>query len=142
MAPCGWVASRVEATRSGLTENTAVIHVGADLFLRTAYRPDEWYHAVRVHDATGAPKDGPIEPWSLAGPLCFAADYVAVGRALPPIEPGDLVVIEDAGAYTLSMWSKYNSRQAPAVYGYRADGDFEVLKPRETIEDVVRFWGG
>lgn len=142
MAPCGWAASRVESTRTGATDNTAVIHVGADLFVRTAYRPDQWYHAVTVHDAGGAPKPGPLEPWSLAGPLCFAADYVAIGRSLPPIEPGDHVVIEDAGAYTLAMWSKYNSRQAPAVYGYRADGALEVLKPRETIEDVLKFWGG
>jgi hypothetical protein len=42
------------------------------------------------------------------------------------------------------MWSRYNSRQAPAVYGYRADDarDLELLKPAETVEEVLRFWGG
>lgn len=141
MAPCGWVASRVEYTRTGRTKNTAVIHVGADLFVRTAYRPEDWYHGVRVHDAGGTEKSGPTEEWSIAGPLCFAGDYVATHRRLPSIAPGDFVVIEDAGAYTIGMWSKYNSRLAPPVIGYDAEGALTILKPRETLDDLLRFWG-
>lgn len=145
LAPCGWVASRVESTRTGITENTAVIHVGADLFVRTAYRPEDWYHGVRVHAADGTEKTPPAderEEWSIAGPLCFAGDYVATHRRLPPIAPGDFVVIEDAGAYTIGMWSKYNSRLAPPVLGHDAEGELMLLKPRETLDDLLRFWGG
>jgi hypothetical protein len=64
---------------------------------------------------------------------------------LPPVAPGDFVVIHDAGAYTLSMWSRYNSRQAPPVYGYSVLGgkvDLRLLKRAETVEDVLSFWGG
>jgi diaminopimelate decarboxylase len=141
LAPTGWVASRVEYVRTGATSRTAVLHVGADLFVRTAYRPESWYHRVEVYGPDGIAKTGPVRPWSLAGPLCFSGDYVAVARKLPDIEPGDIVVIRDAGAYTLSMWSRYNSRPMPAIWR-EAPGGFELLRPRETTEQVVGFWHG
>jgi diaminopimelate decarboxylase len=79
--------------------------------------------------------------YSIAGPLCFAGDIVARGVKSPPIETGDFVLIHDTGAYTLSMWSRYNSRQIPRVVGYRNQGEsFEILKERETFEDLQRFW--
>lgn len=136
-ARAAFAASRVEYVRSG---NVAVIHLGADLFVRTAYQPTDWYHRVEVFDARGAPKRGPVSPWSIAGPLCFSGDFVAEGRMLPEVTPGDVIVIRDAGAYTLSMWSRYNSRLAPAVYGADASG-LRLLKPRETADCVLRFWG-
>ena len=141
LAPCGWAATRVEYTRPGLTERTAVVHLGADMFVRVVYRPDQWQHAIEVHDPSGHRKRGMEAPWSIAGPLCFSADYLAVARPLPPIEPGDVIVVRDAGAYTLGMWSKYNSRLAPPVLGYDADGTLRVLKPAETVDDLLRFWG-
>jgi diaminopimelate decarboxylase len=141
LAPCGWVASRVEYTRPGLTDQTAVIHVGADMFVRTAYQPRTWQHQVQVHAADGAAKTGDETRWSIAGPLCFSADYVAIARRLPPIQPGDYVVVRDAGAYTLSMWSRYNSRLTPPAIGHDDDGELVLLKPAETPADLLRFWG-
>jgi diaminopimelate decarboxylase len=136
-ARCGFAASRVEYTQRG---GVAVIHLGADLFVRPAYRPDDWHHEIEVFGPTGQPKVGPITAWSIAGPLCFSGDFLARGRPLPPIEEGDILAVRDAGAYTLSMWSRYNSRLAPAVYGFD-QGGFQLLKPREAVEDLLRFWG-
>jgi diaminopimelate decarboxylase len=118
-AKTGWVASRVEYTKSAGGHRIAVTHAGADLFVRTAYLPDKWPHRITVHDPSGARKTGPLSPWDVAGPLCFSGDLLATARELPPIEPGDFVVVHDAGAYTLSMWSCYNSRVPPQVFGYR-----------------------
>lgn len=140
-ANAGWIASRVEYTKIAGGRRIAVIHAGADLLVRTAYLPDTWRHRVTVHDASGRLKSGAAEPWDIAGPLCFSGDLVARERALPPIEPGDLVVVHDAGAYTLSMWSRYNSRRAPAVHGYEGDSPaLRLLKKAESEEDVLRFW--
>jgi diaminopimelate decarboxylase len=135
-APCGFAASRVEYAQRGV----AVIHLGADLFVRPAYRPVDWHHEIEVFDPTGQPKSGPESGWSIAGPLCFSGDFLARDRPLPPIAEGDIVAVRDAGAYTLSMWSKYNSRLSPAVHGFDQRG-FELLKPRETVEELLRFWG-
>jgi diaminopimelate decarboxylase len=140
-AKAGWVASRVEYTKLAGGRRIAVIHAGADLFVRAAYLPQQWHHRVSVFDASGAPRQGPESPWDIAGPLCFSGDLVARERLLPPIEPGDLVVIHDAGAYTLSLWSRYNSRRAPSVIGFEGPAaELRVLKKAETEQDVLRFW--
>jgi diaminopimelate decarboxylase len=83
-----------------------------------------------------------MEPWDVAGPLCFTGDLLARERQLPHMTPGDHVVVHDAGAYTLAMWSRYNSRRAPAVYGYEGDPPaIKLLKPAESLDDLLRFWG-
>jgi len=141
-ANAGWVASRVEYIKPGKTMHTAILHVGADLFLRECYNPQDWHHEVIVVDRIGNIKSGLADQrYVLAGPLCFAGDVLARGLALPEIEVGDFVIIQDAGAYTLSMWSRYNSRQIPKVIGYYNDGEtFEILKERESFEAILRFW--
>lgn len=138
-ATAGWAASRVEYVKQAGEERQAVIHLGADLLVRRAYLPEEWHHDLEVLDAAGRPKEGPRERWTVVGPLCFAGDVVSRGALLPPIEPGDFVVIHDVGAYTLSMWSRHCSRALPLVIGY--DGAaLSVLKERETAARVVSFW--
>lgn len=143
-AKAGWAVSRVEYTKQSGGRHIAVIHLGADFLVRTAYVPEIWVHRVTVHASDGSPKAGPAVCQDVAGPLCFSGDLVARERMLPLAEPGDFVVIHDAGAYTLSMWSRYNNRQAPAVYAYEmAEGGvtMQLLKPAETVDDVLRFWG-
>jgi len=141
-ANTGWVTSRVEYVKRGQTVHTAMLHVGADLFLRECYNPQDWHHEIIVADRTGRIKSGLDDRrYMLAGPLCFAGDVIAREIALPEIETGDFVIIQDAGAYTLSMWSRYNSRQIPKVIGYYQDGAaFEILKARERLEEVLNFW--
>lgn len=140
-ANAGWVASRIEYVKPGKTIHTAILHVGADLFLRECYHPQDWPHEIIVVDRAGKIKTGRPQRYVLAGPLCFAGDMIARDIALPEIEAGDFVIIQDAGAYTLSMWSRYNSRQIPKVIGYYRDGEaFEILKAREALEEVLQFW--
>jgi diaminopimelate decarboxylase len=138
-ATAGWAASRVEYMKSAGEERMAVIHLGADLLARRAYRPDEWHHDVSVLDAEGAPKTGQLEPCTIVGPLCFAGDVIARNILLPRVDPGDLVVVHDVGAYTLGMWSRHCSRGLPLVLGYDEEG-ISVLKEPETPGDVVAFW--
>ncbi len=142
IASCGWVASRVEYVRSGESARTAVIHVGADMFVRPAYQPESWYHDISVFDSRGHRKLDRVATWSVAGPLCFSGDYVARNRRLPGIESGDILVVEDAGAYTLGMWSRYNSRPMPPVLTYDSDGSIEVARAAESVADVVAHWNG
>ena len=66
---------------------------------------------------------------------------LATDLKLPVVEEGDFLILHDAGAYTMSMWSRYNSRQMPVVIGYREAGnDFEILRQRETLNDLLEFW--
>lgn len=141
-ASCGWAVTRVEYVKPVNGVDCAVLHLGADFLMRPVYRPTDWPHEFFVLDANGEPKSGPTQTFKLAGPLCFAGDIIAEAVSLPAIEPGDLVVVADAGAYTLSLWSRHCNRAIPQVVGVRDEAATKLvtLKPRETSEDIVRLW--
>lgn len=143
LANSAFAASRVEYVKDQAGQRTALIHLGADMFLRKCYQPGHWHHDLSVLDPLGHVKAGPAVPQHVAGPLCFAGDYLAADAKLPLMEPGDWVAIHDAGAYTLSMWSRYNSRSMPKVLGAVRQGGklgIRVLKERESLDQVGAFW--
>ena len=76
------------------------------------------------------------------GPLCFRGDIIAHCVALPAcLQSGDHILVHDAGAYTLAMVSKYNSRQVPPVYGVRNGGKtITLIGGAESVEEALRVW--
>jgi len=141
-ANAGWAASKVEYVKREPGYNIIMTHLGADLLLRKCYNPEDWHHHITVVDKNGNLKTGSdATKYMVAGPLCFAGDVIARDLELPVVEEGDYILIHDTGAYTLSMWSRYNSRQMPKVIGYSSEiHDFEIIKERETKEDLFEFW--
>jgi len=141
-ANTGWVVSKVEYVKREQDYTIIMTHVGADLFLRKCYNPDDWHHQITLVDKNGKLKSGTDKnKYMIAGPLCFAGDVIARDVELPVAEEGDYLLIHDTGAYTLSMWSRYNSRQIPKVIGYNSKHNtFEILKEREAITDLFGFW--
>jgi diaminopimelate decarboxylase len=138
---CGFAVSRVEYVKEVDGRRLATVHVGADLLLRTAYAPADWSHELYVLDPEGRPRETALAPWTVLGPLCFAGDVIARDRPLPAITEGDLLVVRDTGGYTLGMWSRHCSRGIPEVVGLRDDlPHLHTLRPRETAQDIVRFW--
>jgi len=136
-----WTGSRVEYVKNSKQIDTAVIHVGADLFTRRCYLPEQWHHEISVRDSKGNPKTGPKKRYNVVGPLCFSGDILSRNIELPQIEVGDYIIIHDTGAYTLSMWNRHLSRQIPLAVGYHNNGDqFITLKKKESLEDVYNFW--
>jgi len=47
----------------------------------------------------------------IVGPVCESSDCFGEDRKLPPLKAGDLLVINNAGAYGASMGSTYNERE-------------------------------
>ncbi|MBY0311988.1 MAG: diaminopimelate decarboxylase [Phycisphaerales bacterium] len=77
-----------------------------------------------------------LEECDVVGPICETGDFLARGRALPPVAPGDVLCVFGAGAYGMSMASRYNSQPLPAevlVDGVRA----RIVRRRETYADLV-----
>ncbi len=73
----------------------------------------------------------------VVGPVCESGDFFARGRELPPLEAGDLLAIQTAGAYGFVLASNYNSR--PRVCELLIDGDrIHLARQRETWEDLIR----
>lgn len=72
----------------------------------------------------------------VVGPVCETGDFFARDRRLPPVEPGDLVALLDAGAYGMAQSSNYNSRPRAAevlVEGSTA----RLIRRRETVADLL-----
>ena len=140
----GWVGSVVEVTKpTGDGGVVAMIHAGSDMFARQCYAPGmrPRGHPVRAYDSTGTlrgasdgsrganigeeEKGGEAEVvvHDIAGPLCFAGDVVAPAVSLPvTLRPGDIVVLEEAGGNTLSIFTSHCSRRRPPVWGYSRTG--------------------
>ena len=90
------------------------------------------------------PTTQPLEPLVVAGPLCESGDVFTRDdrelldpRLLPRPEPGDLLVLHDAGAYGAAMSSNYVSiGRAPQVWW--ENGSATLIARRESVEDVVK----
>ncbi|HET6388333.1 diaminopimelate decarboxylase [Hyphomicrobium sp.] len=128
----GILVTQVIYVKEG-TDKTFTIVDGAmnDLIRPTLY---EAYHDIWpvVEARTEMP---PIQQ-DLVGPVCETGDFLAEDRALPPVEPGDLLAVMTAGAYGAVMSSTYNSRLlVPEVL---VNGDsYAVVRPRPTYDDLI-----
>lgn len=73
----------------------------------------------------------------IVGPICESSDYLAKQILLPPMESGDVLVFENAGAYGYCMSSQYNTRPRAAEVAI-CNGEVRLIKHRETFEDMVK----
>jgi diaminopimelate decarboxylase len=77
------------------------------------------------------------ETTTLAGKHCESGDVVIHNAPLPPLEPGDIIVIPGTGAYNYSMASNYNRVPRPAAVLVNA-GEAQLILRREALQDLLR----
>lgn len=139
-AHAGWTVSRVEEVKQFQEKSVAVMHAGADLFLRESYNPGDWPHKISVLDPDFQPRErSTISTWDLAGPLCFGGDLPFRNEELPEIHKGDFILIHDTGANTHALWSRHCSRPFPKIIGYDKD-EVRIIRKRESWDEIIRFW--
>jgi diaminopimelate decarboxylase len=90
------------------------------------------YHEVFLCRAPHADR---TERYSLVGPVCFSADWIYRNKRMPPIKPGDVLAVCDAGAYFTVQESNFGYLR-PAIVAVR-DGQTRLLRRRESFEDMV-----
>ncbi|WP_410635596.1 diaminopimelate decarboxylase [Amycolatopsis sp. cmx-4-83] len=141
LARSGFLVSAVEYTKVAGGRPIAVTHAGAQVAARTVLQPEHWPLRLTAHHADGTPKTGPGVPQDVAGPLCFAGDLLARERPLPLLEPGDLVVAHDTGAYYFGAHYAYNTLPRPAVHGFTVSEHGEVrftpIRRAQTLTELV-----
>jgi diaminopimelate decarboxylase len=127
----GWlVASVLHARSSGRGSQRVVLDAGMTEFIRPAlYGSRHSAHALPAKTpgeraGRGGHAAASLLDTDLEGPVCESTD--SFGRhALPPLDRGDLVAIEQAGAYGASFTSRYNGRPAPTEVLLWLDGSLQ-----------------
>lgn len=69
------------------------------------------------------------------GPLCHPGDVITKNKLLPPMEPGELLAIMDAGAYFLPNQMNFSNPRPGAVL--LDDGEATMIRAPEQFDNIV-----
>jgi diaminopimelate decarboxylase len=127
--PFGYLVTRVLHIK-----NTYKTFAGLDACMVNLMRPALYgaYHHISVMGKED--KAGEVM-YDVTGSLCENNDKFAIDRLLPRVEPGDLLVIHDAGAHGHAMGFNYNGKLKSAELLLRENGDVVEIRRAETVED-------
>ncbi|TAL32714.1 MAG: diaminopimelate decarboxylase [Spirochaetes bacterium] len=77
------------------------------------------------------------EKADVVGPVCESGDFFAKDREVSLTGQGDYLAVMSAGAYGMSMASRYNSRRLPAEALIMPDGRARLIRARDLYEDLI-----
>lgn len=128
--PHGYLVARVRHVKETYRK-----YAGLDATMANLMRPGMYgtYHHITVLGKENVPSD---EVYDVVGSLCENNDKFAVQRTLPRLEPGDLVVIHDAGAHGHAMGFNYNGKLRSAEFILKTDRSFSLIRRAETLGDL------
>lgn len=132
VAECGVLLGTVEAVK----ENHGKTYIGTDIGFNVLARPMLYdaYHHIVLPDCEGKEE----QMVTVAGNICESGDILAKDRMLPIPECGDAIAVLTAGAYGFVMSSDYNCRMRPAEVLLCANGSYQLIRRRQTLEDITR----
>lgn len=112
----------------------ALGHVIADAGMADLLRPALYgaSHPIRALKTTAHTHTVDVD-----GPLCENADRLGRGVTLSDVAQGDLLLVEQAGAYGHTMSSNYASSYRPSEVTVLGN-TITLVRKRETVEDLLR----
>lgn len=118
------LTSVMSSRRLGDGRQAIVVDAGVNL-LYTA----TWYRfEIQPAHATPAPVGSTI----VYGPLCMNIDVLQQEAILPPLNPGDALVIHPVGAYNITQSMQFITYR-PAVVMIGCDGEAHLIRAREDL---------
>ena len=129
---------QTRANERGPGHTFVMVDAGFSDLLRPAF-----YGAYHWIDIVGPHGTREPSPCVVAGPLCESGDVFTRGeedllepRSMPLPSPGDLIAIQDVGAYGTAMSMNYLSiGRAPELWWEK--GSARLVSRRQTLEDVL-----
>ena len=131
----GHLLVEVNIVKENPTRTFAMVNSGLNHLIRPMMY-DAWHTILNVSNPAGSENAGEPRLYDVVGYIC-ETDTFATDRPLPEVQPGDVLSLENAGAYGMSMASNYNLRERPAevlVYERKP----YLIRRRETFEDMVQ----
>merc|ERR1712038_35831 len=124
----GYAYSVIEYAIQREQNLVAYVHIGADFLLRDVYtNQSRGIIFIPVGDA--AKRE--LIRTDIAGPLCFAGDYLLKSSMIPKLEEGDEILMLNTGSNAFGLWSRHCSRTIPMVVGVsRQEGSLTCMSPR------------
>ena len=124
------------------TDNWLLTDAGFNILL--SMETYKWFYQT-VH--AGRADETHSFSYKLAGPLCDGGDVYfdieSAGRLpdyrnLPPnIKAGEILALLNCGAYSVAQMFQYNGRFLPAIVLIKENGDVELIRKRDTFEDLI-----
>lgn len=112
----------------------ATVFVGVNSGLNHLIRPmmyESYHEIVNISNPEGIKR-----VYTVVGYIC-ETDTFGLDRKLNEVREGDILMMKNAGAYSFTMSSNYNSRlRPPEVFIHK--GKAHLIRKRETLGDVIR----
>jgi len=126
----GYLISTVLANKRLSTGKRAVIIDAGVNIMFTAF----WYK----HKISPAQDSGVYtEEAAIYGPLCMNIDCIRESINLPALKKGDMIVIEDVGAYNMTQWMQFITMR-PNVVMIMEDESVELIRRQENLETLLQ----
>jgi diaminopimelate decarboxylase len=106
VAEAGTLLTRVNVVKQGYNKLFAGINTGSNHLIRPMYY-EAYHHIMNISNMNGKKK-----VYDVVGQLC-EEDTLASERLLCEVKAGDILAIQNTGAYGYSMASFYNLRDKP-----------------------------
>lgn len=119
----GYAFSKIEYVVKRGEKRVIFIHLGADYLMRDTYSKPRGI-IFKTYNSFGEKKNTELQSYDIAGPLCFAGDYLMKEQQLNIIGEGDWLALLNTGSNSLGLWSRHCSRTIPKIFGV----DFEQKK--------------
>ncbi len=127
----GILVTKVIFTKGHEKKNFVIVDGGMNDLIRPCLYGS--YHAIQPAQK----RDREEIVADIVGPICESGDFLAKDRAIPAVEPGELLAVMSAGAYGFAMASNYNSRPRPAEVMVKQD-KFFIIREREEYQDLIK----
>ncbi len=140
VAESGYLIAEIRAVKRMGTATFYLVDAGFNNLARPVLYGS--YHPISIVPADGA-SDRPLREVVVGGQLCESGDVFTQEegglspRLLPEARVGELLVLENAGAYGFAMSSNYNAKPFAAEVLVRG-GEAHLIRARQTFADLVR----
>ena len=130
MADAGAILTKVEYVKKTQDKNFAII----DAAMNDLMRPSLYGAFHKIFNTSETTDKASV--FDIVGPICETGDFIGKGRVIS-IEPNNILVIMDTGAYAMSMSSNYNTR--PRLYELMIDkAETHIIREKETFDHLIK----